>query len=524
MLTLSHQDLTLQESNCTAPGILIVEDEALVAMDLELRLKHLGFRVTATAQNSREALRAAAEAPPDLVLMDINLGAGDDGVATAQALRSEREVPVIYLTANSDPATVNRAAQSGPLGYLLKPFDDRRLEIAIQMGLATHGMRQSLRKTEQRFVAELKDAHDDLLRKHEELQTFYHTVSHEVKTPLTSAREFVSLVLEELAGPITETQREYLSIAHESCDQMRTCINDMLDVTRLETGKMSVELKLRPLEPVLRRITTRLLPAAGRKGIELTCIAAPALPDILMDETRIAQVITNLLNNALKFTAPGGRIIVSVDSGEGGFFHITVADTGRGIPPEHLSRIFDRLYQVRAEDASSCAGLGLGLHICKELVELHGGKIRVESEAGRGTSFHIALPVQHSGRMSVLLVDDQPDLSEALKCLLEEEGFVVTVAHDGSNALACIEKKLPDVLITDLAMPGMKGPELLEQLRTRWGNDVRVIVYTGYPDGELMSRALQYSPFTLLNKGGDMAQFIRAIREVTQGLAGSSSS
>lgn len=503
------------------PRILVVEDEAIVACHFQQRLTRMGYTVTGLAYDSEQAVQKASETNPELILMDINLGHGLNGIETAMLIRKQQDLPIIYITANSDTDTVRRAARSGPFGYILKPFEDRELETAIHLGVAKHKMELRLKESERRFNAtltsvadgliatdpdgrieffndsaeiitgwthadvlgrklsdvfllkddgthgpstnvfspflpgvlpgdsrtvllarrdgttipieyraahihderqyskgvvisfsditgrrhaeekihtaqqQLTEAHQHLQHKHEELQSFYHTVSHEVKTPLTSAREFVSLVMEGLAGPVTDTQKEYLSIAQESCDQMHTCINDMLDVTRLETGKMNIEFRTSSLADLTRRIVTRQMSAAERKGVHLNCTIKPGVGDILMDETRIAQVIGNLLNNALKFTSEGGLVSVVVEplATLADHVRITVSDTGCGIHKKHLARIFDRLYQVRDGDASSRMGLGLGLYICHELVRLHNGSICVESVIGQGSTFYVTLPV-----------------------------------------------------------------------------------------------------------------------------------
>jgi PAS domain S-box-containing protein len=504
------------------PRVLIVEDEAIVAYDFERRLTRMGYAVTGLAHNGQQAIAKAMETRPELVLMDINLGEGMNGIEAADAIQQQQDLPVIYITANSDANTLRQASRSGQFGYILKPFEDRELETAIQMGMAKHEVERCLKESERRFSATLTSIADGVIatrpdgrieffnraaeeitgwqqadalgrnlsdvlplrddgthradtdffssfllpgvlpgdsrtalltrrdgrrvpieyrashihdergrpggavisfsditerrqaeekirraqadlnaalvcleRKHEELQSFYHTVSHEVKTPLTSAREFVSLVLEGLAGPVNDTQKEYLGIAQESCDQMRTCIDDMLDMTRLETGKMSLELKRASAGDLARRVVISLTPAAHRKRVRLTCTVKPGVCDILMDETRISQVVSNLVNNALKFTPDGGQVSVVVQpaGGEAGYVQIVVADTGRGIPKEHLPRIFDRLYQVRDKDTSSSMGFGLGLHICHELVRLHNGNIYVESAVGVGSKFYVTLPV-----------------------------------------------------------------------------------------------------------------------------------
>lgn len=501
--------------------VLIVEDEAVVAFDFQQRLKNLGYETIGLVHDGPAAVQEARAAHPDLILMDINLRDGMNGIEAALAIRQFLDVPVIYVTANSDDETVKLAARSGPFGYVLKPFEDREIEAAIRIALAKHDTDRRLKENERWFHAtltsiadgliatdaegrieffnpsaaritgwsqadafgrqlkevfpleddgthsentdffsafrkpgllagdsrtalllrddgqlipieyraahihnecnrltgvvisftdirdrklaeecirtsqsRLTEAHERLVQKHEELQQFYHTVSHEVKTPLTAAREFVSLVLEGLAGPVNATQQEYLTIAQESCDQMRTCINDMLDVTRLETGKMSVELKPSCLGELAQRVVTRLKPVAERKRIRLSCGFKPGRLTVVMDETRIGQVLSNLLSNALKFTPAGGRVTVTAKPArEAGHVELLVSDTGCGIPAAHVHRIFDRLYQVREEPASSCLGLGLGLYICQELVHLHHGSIHVESTAGQGSTFTVTLPV-----------------------------------------------------------------------------------------------------------------------------------
>ena len=622
------------------PRVLLVEDQEIVAVAFEGRLKRLGYTVAGVAHNGEQAVKEALLIDPELIFMDINLGEGMSGIETALAIQGKQDLPIIYTTANSDAETVRRAAQSGPFGYIQKPFGDRELEIAIQMAMVKHSMERRLRESERRFNAtltsiadgliatdgrgciafispsaekiagwkpeealghalgqvfplsddgtlqdnsnsfssillpfavpgvsrtallkcrdgtqipieyraahihddhgqltgvvisfhdisdrraaeertrrtqeELKRAHDDLTQKHEELQKFYHTVSHELKTPLTSGREFVSLVLEGLGGPVTDTQVEYLSIARDSCDQMRTCINDMLDVTRLETGKMSIELKQGSVGELATRLVTMLRPAALHREIELSCEIGPDVPQIPMDETRIAQVLTNLVNNALKFTPKGGRICVTVSCPptQSSEVLIAVADTGRGIPCENLNRIFDRLYQVSNADAASCKGLGLGLFICRELVSLHGGAIRVESELDKGSTFLITLPATQRGRVRVLVVDDDAEIREVLQLALEAENYYVSVAVDGGDALEKVRREKPDVVITDLVMPVRTGHDLLEGIRQYCGS-IPVLVYTGHSEEDMLSRTLRFPPVFFLLKPCETTRLLRVVR------------
>ena len=255
--------------------------------------------------------------------------------------------------------------------------------------------RKSAEALERTLRRTLEATNHDLVRRNKEIENFYHTLSHELKTPLTSAREFVSIVMDGLAGPLTETQREYLSIAQESCDQLRLCLNDLLDASRLETGKLSLEIKRGSLGRLVKRVVAAREPDAQAHLLDLSCEVPPELPDVMIDESRLTQVLNNLLGNAFKFTREGGRVSVKISSSEEwpGFLVAAISDTGRGIAKEQQSRIFDRLYQVKKSDADTEQGMGLGLYLCRELVLRHGGHIWVESEPGRGSTFFFTVPL-----------------------------------------------------------------------------------------------------------------------------------
>jgi signal transduction histidine kinase len=246
--------------------------------------------------------------------------------------------------------------------------------------------------TEQR--RRLEQSNQELHRRNAELQSFYHILSHELKTPLTAAREFVSIVLEGLAGPLSETQREYLGLVKDSCDQITLGLNDLLDATRVDTGKLSVAPRPTPMDRVVTQAMAAMASTAQGKGIRLQQVIAPRLPDVLIDERRIAQVLVNLLSNALKFTPAGGEVTVKVsdDPQWPAQIRVSVSDTGRGIPPADLGQIFDQLYQIRRDDATVHGGLGLGLYISQEVVKLHGGEIWAESTLGKGSTFSFTVP------------------------------------------------------------------------------------------------------------------------------------
>ncbi|MBC5824326.1 MAG: response regulator [Candidatus Eremiobacteraeota bacterium] len=245
--------------------------------------------------------------------------------------------------------------------------------------------------------AQLERQADALESKNDEIENLFHTVSHELKTPLTSAVEFISLVRDELAGPVTETQREYLGIAKDGCAQLSMCINDLLDASSVDTGKLRVHRILLAPSKAIGRMVASLAPLARGKDIDVTSDIDADLPEVLIDERRIRQVVTNLFNNALKFAPPGGTIHFSATSlteRDDSWVRISVSDSGPGLSAEHATHVFERLYQVRRSALSTEGGLGLGLFISKGIVELHEGAIWVDTLPGQGCNFCFTLPVR----------------------------------------------------------------------------------------------------------------------------------
>lgn len=364
--------------------------------------------------------------------------------------------------------------------------------------------------------AKLEQSNRDLMRRNQEIQSFYHTLSHELKTPLTSAREFISILTEGLAGPVTETQKEYLGVAMDSCNQLRVCINDLIDATRLETGKLALQLQPASLNGLIQRILTAMGPRAAEKKLELIDHLQPDLPPIPIDEHRITQVITNLLNNAIKHTRSGGSITVTVGQAPDRpqLLEVSVTDTGCGIPEAERERIFDRLYQIKSGDAANGQGVGLGLYLCRELVQLHGGDISVKSEVGRGSTFSFFLPMDRQWlQTSLLVIDDDPHILDMVRELLGAEHFHVRTARDGEEGLAEIRRQVPDIILLDLAMPNMDGAATLRAIREHWG-PLPVILHTGFADSEIVKEAVLFSPFTLLAKPSTAAQIIETVRKV----------
>lgn len=219
-------------------------------------------------------------------------------------------------------------------------------------------------------------------------------VSHELRTPLTAAHQFVALILDGMAGPMNDQQKEYLEIARRNLNQLSRMIGDLLDTARGESGKLSIEIRRVRIDDLVTETVRTAGSRAAECGVDLVLETPTPVPVVLADAGRARQVVTNLLDNALKFTPSGGHVTVRVATGfDDRFVRVSVEDTGKGIPAEMQERLFQRLYQADDADASSRRGLGLGLYISREIVNGLGGRIWAESEFGRGSTFHFTLPI-----------------------------------------------------------------------------------------------------------------------------------
>jgi len=210
-------------------------------------------------------------------------------------------------------------------------------------------------------------------------------------------------------------------------------------------------------------------------------------------------------------------VTLSQDTRDPERVQISVADTGCGIAKDQLKRIFDRLYQVNGSDAATHGGIGLGLYLCRELILLHGGNIWVESEIGTGSTFTFDVPKRAVTKgPHVLIVDDDYAIRESLRLVLEEKHFDVTTAEGGNQALELMGQDVPDIVVLDLLMAGLNGPSTLKEIRKKWGL-IPVILYTGYPDGDLLVQAMESSPFTVLAKPCPLKLFVATVRRLCPG-------
>ncbi|MCA9472483.1 MAG: hybrid sensor histidine kinase/response regulator [Nitrospirales bacterium] len=383
--------MSAAEAPDTLRVLLVEDDEDDAAMTRALLSNIPGTRFEMDWVSSYDrGLEMIQANRHDVDLVDYHLGM-HSGLDLLHAIQGEtRHAPVIMLTGHGNESVVLEAMRSGAADYLPKgSMSSESLERAISHAVEKFRLRCHLDERHR----ELQQANDDLKMRSEEIERFYHVLAHELKTPLTAASEFVDILLEEISGPINADQREYLQIIDGCFDSLKQNINDLFDITRLETGKLSVTLESAPVDDLIHQVVTSFGPIAHHKGVTLDCAVSPNLSAVFMDPQRIRQVLNNLLSNAIKFTPSGGFVTIaaSEETANPSFLTITVTDTGQGIEADQLSRIFGRLYQIRDDSSPSVAGLGLGLFIARELVKLHGGTLSVTSTPGVGSTFSFTL-------------------------------------------------------------------------------------------------------------------------------------
>jgi signal transduction histidine kinase len=223
---------------------------------------------------------------------------------------------------------------------------------------------------------------------------FVSVVAHELRTPMTSIKGYTDLILQGALGEVNSKQRHFLEIVKTNVDRLSELIGDLLDTARIEAGRVRLEIEPVQVASIVGEVCDSLAETIRERGLELTIEAAPEIPAVQADRNRLIQILMNLLSNAYRYTPSGGSITVSVQSTDDAVL-VQVTDTGIGIAPEDQEKIFERFYRVDHELVNQQAGTGLGLPIARSLVELHGGRLWLESEFGAGSTFSFTLPAQH---------------------------------------------------------------------------------------------------------------------------------
>jgi signal transduction histidine kinase len=370
--------------------ILIVDDTPL---NLEVTARHLeqhGHEVL-VAQDGEEAVARAAFVRPDLILLDVVMPS-IDGLETCRRLKADAataDIPVIFMSAMTESVDKIAGFAAGGVDYITKPIDGPELLARVDTHLALHTLRRQLAQRNallQQEIAVREQTQAALERSNKELEQLAYVASHDMQEPLRMVASYLQLVAKRYQGQLDAEADEFIGYAVDGAKRMQTLINDLLAYSRLGT-------KARPFEPT----DCNQLMATARRNLQVAIeegqaqIECDPLPRVMGDPTQLLQLFQNLLGNAIKFRRKGepARVQVRVQR-SGDHWHFAVIDDGIGIAPEYFERIFV-LFQ-RLHGRGDYPGTGIGLALCKKIVERHGGNIGVESSPGRGTTFHFALP------------------------------------------------------------------------------------------------------------------------------------
>ncbi|MFA5140883.1 MAG: ATP-binding protein [Elusimicrobiota bacterium] len=393
----------------------MIEDDPVSGRLVELALageRSCAFSVC-WAQSLAEGLKRLSECEPDVVVLDLGLPDSKGLDTFLKVSEVAREAPVVIFTESTDESLATEAVRRGAQDYLVKgPVETYLLVRALRYAVERRRARARVEQMKEEFL---------------------HNVSHELKNPLTAVDQAVALLIDGVTGPLQPSQRKFLEIAQRNVAHLRLMIEDLLEVTRAQTGKLSVEPRRTLLPELVAETVASQRLAAAAKGLCLAEDPRDGLPPVHADPVRVRQVVINFLDNAMKFTPSGGNIRVwcGISKADPSKAEVSVTDSGCGIDEESVRRVFDRLYQVprRGYDASR-KGLGLGLYICKQIVERHGGRIWAESAPGKGSSFRFTVPLF--------------SLESLLEPVLIHEGRPV-----GSLALLWVEVYPPDHILPE---------------------------------------------------------------------------
>jgi signal transduction histidine kinase len=381
---------------------VLVVDDAPDNLALISNLLKGEYRVK-IANNGKRALEIAlSDAPPDLILLDV-LMPGMDGFEVCRQLKSKArtaDIPVIFLTAMSEMEDERNGLELGAVDYLTKPISPPIVMVRVKNQLTLKAMSDFLREKN----VELEGARQTADKANQAKSNFISSMSHELRSPLNAILGFAQLMDSEIPAP-SNSQKESLNQIMKAGWHLLTLINEILDLAQIESGKVPVLGESVPLMEVLRECCDMLETQAQQRGITLTLTANDKMLSVRADRMRLKQVVINLLSNAVKYNCKQGTVELRCAEGPNGFIRVECMDTGSGMSPEQLAKLFQPFNRLGQEGGSE-EGTGIGLVVAKQLVELMGGAIGVSSTVGIGSVFWFELLSETGARAALALSDD----------------------------------------------------------------------------------------------------------------------
>ncbi|MFH1476580.1 MAG: response regulator [Verrucomicrobiota bacterium] len=440
-------------------NILLVEDnpdEVTLIKEKLCSVKDVNYNVFAVGRLD-QALARLAEGRVDLVMLDLTLPDSRGADTFQKIYRRFPEVPIIALTSMADETLAVSLVQEGAQDYIIKGQGN--------ISALAHSIRYAIERHHVRLSSE--DALKRLRELNESKSQFVAEVSHEIRTPLAIMREFASLVRDETVGPLNEKQKQCLDAVLRNSDRLTELVNQILDLARIEAGKMDLRKTKVDLAALLIQFRNDFLPVCQTKDQSLILDVPDNLPTAHCDVKSVQHILTNLLGNAQKFTPQGGVIHIRVKE-ENRFLRVEIEDNGPGIPDDAHDKIFEAFVQINRQNGPGAKGTGLGLKIAKSLVEFNGGCISVESVPGKGSCFSFTIPMFDKELPArILIVDDEASIVRMIENVLRNSDLKLEVKSSlsGFEALVIAGEFKPNLVILDIHLADVRGEQVLLSLR-----------------------------------------------------------
>lgn len=545
----------------TKINLLLVDDHADNLIAMRAVLEELGENII-TADSGKKALRMLLDQEFAIVLLDVDMPVMD-GFEVAEMMRQVKKLqhtPIIFLTAmHQNESHVYKGYSLGAVDYLFKPFEPEILKAKVRFFIDLYRKRAEIQyqaallsETNQKLdqlnldlegkvnerTSQLQAAVEEAEKANRLKDEFLATLSHELRTPMNSILGWIKLLNSGTLN--TETSARALETIERNAKMQAQLIEDILDVSRIITGKLQLQMQPVDIGAIVQTAAETLLPAMKAKNIKFLMDVEPGVLPVLGEPTRLQQVVWNLLSNAVKFTQPQGEIAISLQQRQA-TVQLQVRDNGQGIDPNFLPYIFDRFRQADGSTTRKQGGLGLGLSIVQRVVELHNGTVKAESPGeGKGAVFTLELPVVRTfasgdetsklavyGRsdltrplpnlddIEVLVVDDQEDTRELICFILQQCHAHTRVAGSAKEAWEMLQEWQPSVLVSDLGMPEEDGHSLIKKIRHQWQEShIPALALTGYALDEERKRALENGFQAYLTKPVNEVDLVSTIAQL----------